>query len=373
MKDSTHFYFAYGSNLNHADWTAWCRRKGYPENLLEPMFPAWLPDRQLRFTSYSHSREGGVLDVVPRLGHIVPGYVFRVSTEGLKALDRKEGAPDMYRQIDAVCLRENSEECPVLIYEVAPGRRTAFEPPSDDYLTVVAAGLKALDLDERPLEAAAKNEDGAANTPGLFVYGTLMRGECRHHLLAAGYPTCILLAEAPGALHDFGDYPGLRLLNRDEPATCVQGEFLRLAQIHRALPELDSVEGFHGFGAQASLYRRTLINVGVGDGRVRQAWTYAPGAATAPVIASGDWRAHLGRKQTALRAIAEAHCCGRPESELAQSLISQDSQDPCELLPIWRALENGSLSERKLAQASGVRAAWGAGPPGRAPDITSRC
>ena len=62
-----------------------------------------------------------------------------------------------------------------------------------------------------------------------------------------------------------------------------------------------------------------------------------------------------------------------PESELAQSLISQDSQDPCELLPIWRALENGSLSERKLAQASGVRAAWGAGPPGRAPDITSRC
>src|SRR5207302_373144 len=142
MKDSTHFYFAYGSNLNHADWTAWCRRKGYPENLLEPLFPAWLPDRQLRFTSYSHSREG-------------------------------------------------------------------------------------CDLDERPLEAAAKNEDGAANTPGLFVYGTLMRGECRHHLLAAGYPTCILLAEAPGALHDFGDYPGLRLLNRDEPATCVQGEFLR--------------------------------------------------------------------------------------------------------------------------------------------------
>jgi gamma-glutamylcyclotransferase (GGCT)/AIG2-like uncharacterized protein YtfP len=367
----TNLCFAYGSNLNNDDWTGWCRRNGHPGNLLEPLFPAWLPDRQLRFTVRSKGRAGGILDVVPRNGHLVPGYVFRVGPEGLAALDEKEGAPNLYRRIDAVCLKEGGEECPVVTYEVRPERRKAFVEPAASYVQVVAAGLQAFDLDEGPLQAAERNDNGSTLTPGLFVYGTLMRGECRRHLMTAGSPTCTLLSELPGTLHDLGSYPGLRLPNGEEPATLVEGEFLRLAKIDQILEELDRVEGFNGFGAQGSQYRRTLVDVGVGDGRVRHAWTnvYAGDITTAPVIPSGDWRIHRGRKQECLRAIAEAHCGGHPESELARIIVSKnpwitgDGDHETEgYLPIWRAMQNGRLSERELAQASGVWNAWSAWP-----------
>jgi len=339
---------------------------------MKVMFPAWLPDRQLRFTYYSNSRGGGVLDIVHRTGHLVPGYVFQVRPEGLAALDEKEGAPNRYRRIETVCFTAAGEEYPVMTYEVRPELRQDFVRPAPEYVNVVAAGLEAFEIDKGPLHAAERNEDGSALTPGLFVYGTLMRGECRHYLITAGRPTCILLAQVPGKLHDLHSYPGLRLGNREEATTWVEGEFLRLSRIDQALGELDRVEGFNGFGTQDSLFRRTLVHVGVGDGRVRHAWAYvyAGDTTVVPVISSGDWRIHHGRKEQHLRAIANGHRRNHTERELAQIVLDMDpwiagnEQQAAEtLLPIWRALENGSLSERKLAklaQASSVWTAWAA-------------
>src|SRR6266566_4616119 len=88
----------------------------------------------------------------PGKGHCVPGYVFRVGPEGLLALDDKEGLS--YQRIDVVCVKDGGEECPVVPYEVRRERRKQFVKPASRYVGIVAAGLKAFDLDESALRAA---------------------------------------------------------------------------------------------------------------------------------------------------------------------------------------------------------------------------
>lgn len=122
----------------------------------------------------------------------------------------------------------------------------------------------------------------------LFVYGTLMRGECRHRHL--GRFRFIAPAVASGTLLDCGDYPALRL----DGAGTVRGELVELGDI-ADLRRLDQVEGFHGFASPMSWFRRTLITVRLPSGEARRAWVYAGHSALAlarGVIPSGDWRSH---------------------------------------------------------------------------------
>ena len=106
MSKTTGFlYFAYGSNLNLHDLREWERDHGYATNgeksfvdsirILDGIF--FLPDRQLKFPYKSVRREGGVLDVAPKLGHAVAGKLFEV--ENWNLLDAKEGAPHVYKKI----------------------------------------------------------------------------------------------------------------------------------------------------------------------------------------------------------------------------------------------------------------------------------
>ena len=50
-----------------------------------------------------------------------------------------------------------------------------------------------------------------------------------------------------------------------------EGEFILVRTFGAVINALDSVEGFRGFDKPRSLYRRTLVDVHVGDGRVRVA------------------------------------------------------------------------------------------------------
>ena len=77
-------YFAYGSNLNLKDLGKFERKK-FPNreklfedttNILDGIF--FLPDYQLQFPVKSPSRNAGVLDVTPKLGHAVVGKLFEV-------------------------------------------------------------------------------------------------------------------------------------------------------------------------------------------------------------------------------------------------------------------------------------------------------
>ncbi len=288
-------YFAYGSNLNSAAWDAWCREKPVNPRSIEPLFPAWLPDHRVAFTRFSNARQSGVLDILPALGCLVPGVVFRVNPGGWPALHRKEGAPGAYRRISRTCLTRHGKAHSVRTYEVRPEQRRSFVPPTPAYLEIVKAGLEAWSLPHGHITRAA------ANLPpepldAVFVYGTLRRGQPLHHHLSgarAEIPTT-----ASGRLFDCGDYPAMALPSPGA-TTLVHGELVLLRDI-ATLSELDEVEGFAGFSSEPSLFLRRLIEVSIEGGNVRRAWVYFGGTALGTPrseIPSGDWLAHRANRR----------------------------------------------------------------------------
>ena len=152
--------FAYGSNLNLRDLELWCQRLGRPPALMvRAGVPAYLPDHEVVFDYLSSSRKGGVLDLRPSVGRIVPGALFEVTEEDLRTLDLKEGVPLIYRQVEKRVLLADGREVMARAYEVAPEYRLpAPVAPADAYVEIVAAGLAAFGHDDRMLRAAAQGE-----------------------------------------------------------------------------------------------------------------------------------------------------------------------------------------------------------------------
>jgi gamma-glutamylcyclotransferase (GGCT)/AIG2-like uncharacterized protein YtfP len=359
---TSRLYFAYGSNLNSADLRRWLDRNPAAELELVPVGTGYLPDMELVFDYHSASRRGGALDLRPRLGQAVPGVLCEVRGGGWSALDWKEGAPGCYERQRVSVLTLDGRCVEATTYLVCEARREArFVRPTRAYVEVVRAGLKQHDLPTTMLEAAARGEESPWLVDTLFAYGTLMRGESRSIMrLASGPPPVYaLLATAPGRLLDLGDYPAMVLPQDHE---CVQGELFRFDDIGGVLGLCDEIEGFCGYAAEGSLYRRALLEVDVGDGRIREAWTYllAQWPEGAAGIGSGDWREHRGQRKPFLEALVRAHWDG-PEEEVVRQLMSRVpfsmARDPDErargLVPLAGALERGELSERRLAQISG--------------------
>ncbi|MBI2434256.1 MAG: gamma-glutamylcyclotransferase [Candidatus Hydrogenedentes bacterium] len=352
-------YFAYGSNLNLEHLHDWCRSHGFTAAELHPKYQACLPDHELVFNYGSSRWDGGVLNLRRRPGQLVEGMVFEADEQTWKALDRKEGAPACYERFEATVLCDG-EELQVRTYRVVPDKTSDFVEPSSPYIEVVRKGLYDWKLRDTMLMAAARGERPRHQVDGVFVYGTLMRGEGRFHLLERYGLKCSLLAETPGILLDLGDFPGI-VFSRG-PERWVQGEFCRIRRIEDAIRILDQCEGFTGFGNAGSLYRRTLILVGVGEGRVRRAWTYVYNGPKdgSPIIECGDWRLFHGKKMPFLEGLCATHAAGNEET-IAQRLAARDmfadEHDrlviASKLLPLARALEQGRFSERRLAQASG--------------------
>jgi len=357
---ASNLYFAYGSNLNQADWHEWCRRNNHSTDLLRFHSIGYLPDHDLAFRYKSSSRDGGVLDVVPRVGQAVPGVIFEVLSGGWEALDAKEGAPDIYEKFGAVAIDSVGEEVPVRTYRVCSDRVQPFVRPNPKYVDVVKNGLDKYDLGDSLVSAAAKNEETPFLVDALFTYGTLMRGESRFSLLRRYGLICSLLAEISGRLLDLGSFPGLVKPNR--PDDFVKGDFIRVHNIGDAIDELDRIEGFRGFGQPESLYRRTLNKVAVGDGRIRTAWVYHlnTNAKTGSEIESGDWRSRQQVSDGFLKSLVAAHVIDNEKATAARiaqmhpfcfdtdlEFVTQS------LLPLESAIRRGKVSERRLAQASG--------------------
>jgi gamma-glutamylcyclotransferase (GGCT)/AIG2-like uncharacterized protein YtfP len=113
----------------------------------------------------------------------------------------------------------------------------------------------------------------------IFFYGTLMRGETAHHLLA-GRATFVGDASVAGTLLALGQFPGI-VAGRGR----VRGEVWRL-DAPELLRTLDDYEGYN-FERRASI--ATLAS-----GRRVRAWLYryrGPRSRTVnAVIPEGDWR-----------------------------------------------------------------------------------
>lgn len=272
-------YFAYGSNLSSAE--------PHVAEHLTPVGPARLPDFRLAFSRRSARRHGGVLDVVRAPGSVTPGFLFRVSDDGWRALDDKEGvkgeAGDAYERLDDVTVFDLDDRIQnVRLYHVS--HKQAHVPPSDAYLKRVHEGRVERQLPTGDLAHVAEGDPHANALANLFVYGTLLHGQSRAPALVGARHA----AETRGQLYDCGDYPGLVL----HGASRVQGELVHIepAKLGELLGALDVIEGFHGHERDDSLFLRRPITVRAGH-HAHPAWAYQLADATdSPLIHTGDWR-----------------------------------------------------------------------------------
>ena len=290
------YSFAYGSNTDAEDWRDWCARNGHDPAAIRPIGPGILPDTRLAFDFFGRGRGGGVLNFQPRLGGFIEGVVLEVTEAGWQALDQKEGAPHAYQRRERHIILPDGQALEAIAYQVVPERQQGFVAPPAAYVQAVRRGFATHGLHPHPLEAAALGGEGCHHLPDVFVYGTLMQGGFWHAPAAKAGITAITPAQATGTLFDLGDYPALTL---GDPSP-IQGEILTFQDIAKALPILDEIEDAAPDGAASGMYRRTILTVTDQAGQRRRAWAYvmAPeNLGAAPIIASGDWRAHSAKKR----------------------------------------------------------------------------
>lgn len=134
----------------------------------------------------------------------------------------------------------------------------------------------------------------------VFVYGTLRAGEAndighaaRRHGIAA--PTLLGAVALPGALYDFGTYPGMVAGSAGQ--SLVWGDVYEIDE--QLMPVLDEIERV--YPGVDTLFSQEPVSVELG-GR-EYVCVYYPVAAHAvadrPRIASGDWVQHRREREAA--------------------------------------------------------------------------
>ena len=296
---SSAYYFGYGSNLNDADWHAWCEERGYDSAARVPVESAWLLNFSMRFHYRSRSRGGGAADVVAdRAGTAVPGMLFSLTEEGWDWMDEKEGHPRFYERQSVFVLTSAGKVVEAITYTVVPRRRSQqLVSPTSAYADAVEQGLKNYKLPIGHLKHAIENIDSSSSVSHVFVYGTLMRGQQRWKHLQPWSSGVVHEGQVSGRLFHLGDYPGM---TTDKPGV-VHGEVHRCRDIEPCLEVLDSIEGVDEGDMASGLYLRLPVPVRVG-GEVIWAWAYTVNRlpAGAPCIEDGRWlNAHSSSNSTA--------------------------------------------------------------------------
>ena len=295
-------YFAYGSNLDAENWAQFCTRYDADPASMKPIGPAVLPDCELVFNYRSVLRAGGALNIRERKGHFVHGALFEVSECGWEVLDIKESvAAGCYERIEHMAITRGGRPVPVTTYQVTAQRQEGFVPPSDEYAQIVSRGLKSFGLPATQLANAARNQPSEPHVEGVFVYGTLMRGESNHDAIRQHGPEETLRGRARGRLHATADdYPMLDVHEHHEQDE-VHSEFMGFSDARPVLETLDVVETFSGYATDGNEYIRTLVEVDTGHTTKRLAWTYvaADRSLIGERIESGCWRTHRGSQPEA--------------------------------------------------------------------------
>ena len=279
-------YFGYGSNLDWDDWSEWCLDNGFgPEGMTE-IGPAWLPDHSMAFHYHSSSRNGGAADIVrTKKGCAVPGVLFRLDEQALRAMDRKEGHPSYYERRIVHPTTPDGVEHEALTYTVVAKKvKDEHIAPTQGYESLIRGGLERRGLPSDELNSALNDDGVDHHISKIFVYGTLMEGESRHNVighLASGEG---VKATCKGGLQDLGSFPGMVPDEESE----VKGELYSFSEMSAILQTLDSIEGYQGPGDMHSLYKRTIVRAKSIE-EDEWAWTYIYNGKGGSRIESGDW------------------------------------------------------------------------------------
>ena len=267
-------YFAYGSNLDRQQMQERCPGA-------KVVGPARLPGHRLEFAGHSARWGGGVATVTPAAGPSVDGILYQLPPEDLAALDALEGHPFVYRRRVRSVVDGAGRARKASVYIMDEAEPTPVGPR---YLEVLRTEYRRLGFSEQHLLAAARLPEGWHR---VFVYGTLMRGEANHRLLAL--PETEGEARLDGAartvaryhLVDMGMFPAML----EHGQTVVEGEVWTVSS--SVLADLDRLESHPRF------YRRSAICLE--DGLELEAYLLPPGrAAGHKAIEHGSWRRWAG-------------------------------------------------------------------------------
>mgnify|MGYP000321064184 CR=1 FL=1 len=284
------FYFAYGSNIHRARWKEYLGWHDVDKDTSVVLGPAWLPDMKLIFHYRSSSWDAGALDIVPSIGHVVPGLLLKVEAQTSALLDKKEGAPNYYQRKEIQVLDKDGRTLNAFTYQLQPKRHDEFIAPSKEYLSLCQAGYKEHSLPQKPLDFATKNEWATGFPEHVFVYGTLLQGERLHHHIQEFAPS-IQKAKIKGCLYSRQSYPFV--LPSQDDDDWVQGELISTQALPGLLQKIDGLEGFEGYLPGHSLFHRIIRPTFTPEGKSGPlAWCYqSPEWETkAKRILSGDYR-----------------------------------------------------------------------------------
>ena len=348
-----HLIVAYGSNLDSEDWSAFCNRNDADSSCLQFEDVVIIPGYKLAFDTASQSRGGGVLNIIQAEANVTYAGLYSTNDEGLQLLRRKEGVPHKYEEVEISVIKHDGSEVRALTYIVPQHRSEGYVRPSNSYLRICKQGYQSIGIDTKPLL------DAADNIPldplrAVFTYGTLMRGERNFSSMQARGLEVALMGQIFGQLSTNGSFPALDLSARN----FAWGDYFVSNDIENLLVDLDTIEGFAGYGEQSNFYRRTCVEVDVGAVGQRLAWVYVKDDPFETILLSNDWRVQNGKRNDFSLRLVEEHARNTPDFE--QLILKDINRFGTETITkigleeIAKMLDEGvSLSEHKLAQISG--------------------
>ena len=128
------YYFAYGSNLHHAQMKRRCPKCRYVKKHI-------LNDYQLAF------RNAGWADIEKKVGKKVHGALYLISKCAEKKLDVYEEYPVLYKKIYFIYKRKK-----VMTYTMC--KKTKLVHPTTRYLNIIKQGYKDCKINIRSLKIA---------------------------------------------------------------------------------------------------------------------------------------------------------------------------------------------------------------------------
>jgi len=132
------YYFAYGSNMNHAHMRQLCPKSSFLKR-------AYLEDYAVAFDRAPDASVGAVATIVPSRGKQVWGGLFLVADGEISALDAYEDYPRFYEKMVVKVKDEEGFIYDALCYYRS---KRVKGMPLKEYLTVVIQGARDCKLPE---------------------------------------------------------------------------------------------------------------------------------------------------------------------------------------------------------------------------------
>lgn len=128
------YYFAYGSNMNHAQMKQRCPGSVFIKR-------AFLSGHKFVYDGYSSTRNGAVANIIETVDeeNIVWGGLFEINEDNLSALDCYEGYPKSYDRKNIEVKDDDGKRYDAIVY-FRTGK--AEGKPSQEYRNIVIQGAK---------------------------------------------------------------------------------------------------------------------------------------------------------------------------------------------------------------------------------------